>query len=360
MRAGFQSLARKMKKHIIDRGGNRVLTLYSVDTKSYQEFDGLPPVSSTDAHMRWHPLRQEWIGHASARQGRTFLPNQADCPLCVMSNNEQPTDIPVDDYEVAIFTNRFSALSPYASAPPSLEIDTRAGIGRCDVISYSADHDANLASLSIERISLLIQAIGDQVSENYTQEDIVWSLPFENRGREIGVTLDHPHGQIYSLSVLPNAIKIQADAMAKSNPLSGLYNTISEELVLDKVETAISFVPRWARYPFETWVMPKRSVDGPQDLRADEISDLAQMIKAAAMRLDKIYDAPMPYTLAWQVAPKGYEGKFHFHLCFQPLKRGRNKQKFLASVEQISGFFLVDLPPERAAAMLRGEEAGDE
>lgn len=349
-----------MKKYEIDRGGDRLLTLYSEAPKNYTSFDGLPPVSSTDAHMRWHPLRREWIGHASARQGRTFLPNQAECPLCVMSDNDSPSDIPVDDYEVAIFTNRFSALSLGATTPPQLEIDTRAGIGCCDVISYSADHDASLATLSVARIALLIRAIGDRITSLYRHEDIIWSLPFENRGREIGVTLDHPHGQIYSLSVLPNAMKTQADAMAEDAPLTGLHETIDEALVLDRAKTAFSYVPRWARYPFETWVMPNRAIDGPHQLSDEEVSDLAQMIKAAAMRLDAVYDAPMPYTLAWQVAPKGYEGRFHFHLSFQPLKRARHKQKYLASVEQISGLFLVDLPPERAASILRGEEAGDE
>ena len=349
-----------MNKYCIDRGGDRVLTLYSHAPKTYQEFNGLPPVSSSDAHMRWHPLRREWIGHASARQGRTFLPNQAECPLCVMTSDDNPSDIPVDDYEIAIFTNRFSALSLGADLPPEMEIDTKAGIGCCDVISYSADHDATLATLSLERIALLIRAVGDRITSLYQHDDIIWTLPFENRGREIGVTLDHPHGQIYSLSVLPNAMKTQADAMAEDSPLTGLSETIDPALCLDRADSAISYVPRWARYPFETWVMPNRTMDGPQDLTDEEVMDLARMIKAAAMRLDGVYDAPMPYTLAWQVAPKGYEGRFHFHLTFQPLKRGRHKQKYLASVEQISGLFLVDLPPERAAAILRGEEAGDE
>ena len=349
-----------MEKYCIDRGGNRQLTLYSQTPKTYREFDGLPPVSSSDAHMRWHPLRCEWIGHASARQGRTFLPNQADCPLCPMHSNDSPSDIPVDDYEIAIFTNRFSALSLDASMPPDLEIDTKTGRGTCDVISYSADHEASLASLSLDRIALLIRAIGDRTSTLYAHDDIIWSLPFENRGREIGVTLDHPHGQIYSLSVLPNAIKTQADAMAKTKPLEGLHKTLDPALCLDRAASALAYVPRWARYPFETWVMPNRAVDGPNDLNDEEIHDLAAMIKSAASALDRVYDAPMPYTLAWQIAPKGYEGAFHFHLTFQPLKRARHKQKYLASVEQITGLFLVDLPPERAAAILRGEEAGDE
>ena len=198
----------------LDRGGGRMLHLYSHKEKTYHQFDGLPPVSSSDAHMRWHPLRREWIGHAAGRQGRTFLPNAADCPLCVMTHPDKPSDIPVDDYEVAIFTNRFSALSEQAGPPPELEVATQAGIGICEVVSYSADHGASLSTIGAERISLLLAAIGDRITDIYRHPDIQMVLPFENRGREIGVTLDHPHGQIYALSHLPDVTRIQAEAIA--------------------------------------------------------------------------------------------------------------------------------------------------
>lgn len=348
-----------MERVIIDRGGDRVLYLYSQAPMSYQHFDGLPPVQSDDAHMRWHPVRREWVGYAAARQGRTHLPNQSECPLCPMTSNDMPSDIPVDDYEVAIFTNRFSAFSLHAQNTIIDGMDTIAGIGLCEVISYSADHHASLSNIGVERIALLIRAIGDRIDELYSHDDIVWSLPFENRGREIGVTLDHPHGQIYSLSILPEPMKRQADAMAEDKPLSGLAEKLDKTLILDEAQNALSYVPPWARYPFESWVMPKRAVDGPHQLDDDEIIDLAKMIDSTAKMLDAANDGPMPYTLAWQIAPKGYERQFHFHLTFQPLKRSKSKQKYLASVEQISSLFLVDLPPERAAKILRGEENAD-
>ncbi|MGC6537649.1 MAG: galactose-1-phosphate uridylyltransferase [Candidatus Puniceispirillaceae bacterium] len=344
----------------IDRGGGRELLLYSEEPKTYHCFDGLPPVASGDAHLRWHPLRRQWVGHASARQGRTFLPNAADCPLCAMESNERPSDIPVDDYEIAIFTNRFSALSLDAGLPPELDVATISGKGACDVVSYSADHNASLASIGDKRIALLIRAVGDKIKRLYEHDDIIWALPFENRGREIGVTLDHPHGQIYSLSILPEPVKTQADAMAEDAPLSDLADKIDNALILEQSEHSLSYCPPWARYPFESWVMPHRAVDGPQDLTDAEIADLAQMTDRTAKRLDTAIDGTMPYTLAWQVAPKGYEGRFHFYLAFQPLKRAKTKQKYLASVEQITGLFLVDLSPERAARILRGEEPADD
>lgn len=343
----------------VDRGGGRSLYLYSTAARSYRHFTGLPPVDSSDAHMRYHPLRREWIGHAAGRQGRTFLPNASECPLCVMTSDDQPSDIPVDDYEVAIFTNRFSALSPQAGLPPELEVETRAGVGICEVVSYSADHNGSLATIGAERIALLLAAVGDRLQHIYQHPDILWALPFENRGREIGVTLDHPHGQIYALSHLPSQIKVQVEAMAADRPLADLAATIPAGLVIAQNEHGIAYCPRWARYPFELWVMPHRQMDGPQDLTDAEREALAGLLAAAAQRLDAVFDAPMPYTLAWNVAPKGYEGRYHFHMSFQPLMRGRGKQKYLASVEQITGFFLVDLPPEKAAQILRGEASVD-
>ena len=277
-----------------------------------------------------------------------------------MHSPDMPSDIPVDDYEVAIFTNRFSAFSLNAQNTILDGIETCAGIGQCEVISYSADHKASLSTIGIERIALLIRAIGDRIQDLYNHDDIIWALPFENRGREIGVTLDHPHGQIYSLSILPEPMKRQADAMAEDQPLADLADRLAAALLLDKADSAIAYVPPWARYPFESWVMPKRQIDGPHQLSDDEVMGLAKMIDSTAKKLDGANEGPMPYTLAWQIAPKGYEGQFHFHLTFQPLKRSKSKQKYLASVEQVTSLFLVDLPPERAARILRGEEHADE
>lgn len=349
-----------MQKTKIDRGGGRILNLYSRSARQYQTYDGLPPVDSSSAHLRWHPLRQEWIGLSSARQGRTFLPNAAECPLCPMTDHGPLTDIPVDDYDIAIFSNRFSALSPNPQTPPSLGIPTREGKGYCDVISYSADHHASLSSIGLDRIDLLIQAIGDHCHALYQDPDIAWALPFENRGREIGVTLDHPHGQIYALSHLPETVKTQADAFAQDNPLDALHSRISKNLVIAENETGFAFCPEWARYPFEIWIAPHRRIASPDGFSDQDRIGYADLIHQTATKLDAVFEAPMPYVMSWQIAPKGYENSHHFHNVFQPLKRSRNKQKYLASVEQFTGFFLVDLPPERAADILNGKTPADD
>ena len=339
----------------LDRGEGRSLALFSRAARDYRLFDGLPSVPPAGAHLRQHPLTGEWISYSGVRQGRTFLPNASECPLCPMASPDVLTDVPVDDYEVAIFTNRFAALTPDPGTPPDMDLPTRAGIGVCEVISYSAAHEASLSTIGAARIELLIDALAVRLAELMAQPDICWVLPFENRGREIGVTLDHPHGQLYALSHLPAKVAQTADGFADGDPLAGLADSIPDRLKLAENEAGLAFVPPWAKYPFETWVVPHRRVPDLASLDASTRAGMAALIEIAAGRLDAVFDAPMPYTFGWQVAPRGYEDSFHMHCIFQPMKRAPDKMKYLASVEQFTGFYLVDLPPEDAADMLNGK-----
>ena len=343
----------------IDRGDGKELILYSQKAYNYNVFEGLPPVSGNQTHLRLHPTRFEWVGYSTIRQNRTFLPDALDCPLCPMTNNRELSDIPVDHYEVAIFTNRFSSFQLSETQIPSLEIETKQAIGTCDVISYSANHKDVFSKLSLKRIQLIIQVLSCRTNELYNNSKIEYILPFENKGKEIGVTLDHPHGQIYSFGHVPEIIKKQAIAQ-QSNPLKKYLLDMPKDLILQKNYSAISFVPRWARYPFEIWVVPFRRASNIFELSNNERHDLAELMLEASKKLDRIFDTSMPYTLAWNLSPKGYEDSHHFHVCFQPIRRSKTKLKYLAGVEQITGFFLVDLPPERSARILRGEELPDE
>ena len=143
-----------------------------------------------------------------------------------MSDNKEPSDIPVDQYEVAIFTNRFSSFQLSENKAPSLEIETNQATGTCDVISYSANHNDEFSKLSIERVELIIQALSNRTRELYGNSKIEYILPFENKGKEIGVTLDHPHGQIYSFGHIPEIIKKQA-IVQQSNPLKKYLGNLS-------------------------------------------------------------------------------------------------------------------------------------
>ena len=344
---------------VIDRGGGRTMRLFSRAASEYRCFDGLPSVEGASAHLRRHPLTGEWIAYSAARQGRTMLPDAHDCPLCPMRDASRVTDVPLEDYELAIFSNRFAALLPDPGVAPDLALPTRSGTGVCEVISYSADHNASLASIGTDRIALLVDALAERVPQIMANPDIACVLPFENRGREIGVTLDHPHGQIYGLPHLPERVRQTADGFRNGDPLADLSAAIPNNLKLAENDTGIAFVPPWARYPFETWVVPHRRVPDMSYLDSAARIDFAKLVDVAAQRLDAVFDLPMPYTFGWQVAPRGYEDSFHFHCVFQPLRRGRAKLKYLASVEQFAGFFLVDLPPEKAADILNGRATAD-
>ena len=343
----------------LNPGQGKELILYSKKDYDYKVFEGLPSVSGNQTHLRFHPTRFEWVGYSTTRQNRTFLPDAHDCPLCPMSDNKEPSDIPVDQYEVAIFTNRFSSFQLSENKAPSLEIETNQASGTCDVISYSANHHDEFSKLSTERVELIIQALSNRTRDLYGNSKIEYILPFENKGKEIGVTLDHPHGQIYSFGHIPEIIKKQA-IVQQSNPLKKYLGNIPKELILKKNSSAISFVPRWARYPFEIWVVPLRRASNVFELSDTEQHDLAELMLEASKKLDRVFNSSMPYTLAWQLSPKGFEDSHHFHVCFQPIRRSKTKLKYLAGVEQITGFFLVDLPPERSARILRGQEKPDE
>ena len=342
----------------IDRGDGKKLYLYSQNNIKYKTFSGLSPVEGNQTHLRFHPTRSEWVAYSTSRQNRTFLPNALECPLCPMHTEEKASDIPVDQYEVAIFTNRFSSLRLEDTQVPELEIPTQSATGTCDVISYSSNHKEQFSELSQQRIELILKAVAHRSEELLKKSNIEYVLPFENKGKEIGVTLEHPHGQIYSFGHIPETIKRQSENQIQ-NPLLETIAQIPKELILYENTSGICFVPRWARYPFEIWVVPYRRVSQVYDLNDDEIKNLSNLLLESSKMLDKVFDEPMPYTLAWQLAPKSYQDSYHLHWCFQPIKRSKTKLKYLAGVEQITGFYLVDLPPERSAKILRGEEDAD-
>ena len=142
----------------IDRGNGKKLYLYSQNKANYKTFSGLPPVEGNQTHLRFHPTRSEWVAYSTSRQNRTFLPNAMDCPLCPMVSEEKASDIPIDQYEVAIFTNRFSSLRMEETHVPELEIPTQSATGACDVISYSPNHKDQFSELSQDRIELILKA----------------------------------------------------------------------------------------------------------------------------------------------------------------------------------------------------------
>ncbi len=308
--------------------------------------------TGASSHMRWHPLRQEWVVYAAARQSRTFLPKAQDCPLCPM-RDEASGEVPFTAFEIAVFENKFPALAEtVVDLPQSPGFEATTAQGRCEVIVYSADHHASLATLPVERLALLIEVWGARVRA-MRERGYLCILPFENRGEEIGVTLHHPHGQLYAFPFVPAQLLRTAEAQANGPVMVSLIEAMDPALILYDESEAISFVPPFAMFPYEIWLTPRRRVPSPEFLSDEECNAMARGLSDAMSRLDGLFSKPIPYILTVQTAPSGFEETFHMAIEIRPFRRDEGKLKYLAGVEQGAGVFLVDVLPEEAAERLR-------
>ncbi len=343
----------------IQKNDGRALHLFSRKPKSYEVTEELEPVDNqNNPFMCWHPLRSEWVIYATARQNRTLNPPKEYCPLCAVKKGAFPGEVAVEDFEVAIFDNRFSSLQLTADFAPELGLETAAAVGKCEVIVYSSAHEGNLGQMGDSRRELLIQAWCHRYNELRAYEDIQFIFPFENRGAEVGVTLPHPHGQLYAFNHLPPNVEKMKQAFAKNvNVMQNLYETTKGQNTIWEDERFVAFIPPVARYPFETWIMPKKPLAGPWQFDDEDYGSLAYGLGVVQRKLDGLFGKPMPYLMGLYAAPKGLEDIWHFHIQFLPFLRDENKYKYLAGIEQHLGSFLVDVSPSDMAEKLREVKA---
>ncbi len=324
----------------------------------YGDFSGTPEWPLTEdvaeksySHRRWHSVRREWVVYSAHRQTRTYKPATDACPLCP----ETPDgEIPVRDFSIAVFDNRFPSFQKDCPKPPpiaGLDLPVDSAAGTCEVIVYSAAHKASMATLSQDRRELLVKVWGDRVRTLMQIPAVQVVMPFENRGEEAGVTLHHPHGQIYAFSYLPPIIETMARTFREGYDLTKLTSSAAHEIAQTKNMTAL--VPPFARFPYEVWLIPKIFRASPADLTADEVGDCAQLLALVAKKYDTFFNHACPYMMIVYVAPRGMEDYFPFHIQFYPLLRTPHKLKFLAGCELGAGSFLVDILPENAAQALR-------
>ncbi|WP_328538311.1 galactose-1-phosphate uridylyltransferase [Streptomyces sp. NBC_00344] len=316
----------------------------------------LDPVA-TASEVRRDPLLGDAVAIASHRQGRTYHPPADECPLCP-SREGRLSEIPESDYDVAVFENRF----------PSLAGDS----GRCEVVCFTSDHDASFADLTEEQAGLVLEAWTDRTAEMAELPQIRQVFCFENRGAEIGVTLGHPHGQIYGYPfVTPRTALMlrSAEHFKESSGGRNLFDdVIASELadgsrvVLDG-EHWVAFVPYAAHWPYEVHLYPKKRVPDLRFLDDEACTEFPQMYLELLRRFDRIFgegEPPTPYIAAWHQAPFGEleghhidRGEFALHLELFTIRRTSGKLKFLAGSESGMNVFVNDVPPETAAERLR-------
>ena len=346
----------------------RRLTLYSrrpIDPGLQAPSPFAEPLKAA-AHLRWHPLRGEWVTYAAYRQDRTFLPPPQYNPLAVTTDPAHPTEVPAGAWDVAVFDNRFPSLATAPAGtplPPQLIVATEPAAGHCEVVVFTQDPQSSLGVLPLDHIELLLQVWGDRTQRLGARDDIQYVLPFENRGAEVGVTLHHPHGQIYAYPVVPPVpARMQQVAVEHMQARGrGVLEVLIEGerragiRMLYEGPHAVAFVPVCARYPYETWVATIEPVESFAQLTGVQRADLARALKTVLLKYDGLWQRSLPYLMAWYQAPT--DGRphpeSHLHAQLYPPYRSRDRLKYLAGTEIGAGFFAMDALPEDKARELQ-------
>jgi UDPglucose--hexose-1-phosphate uridylyltransferase len=315
------------------------------------------------AHLRWHPVRGEWVAYASHRQNRTFLPPPEYNPLAPTTDPRHPTEVPAGRWDVAVFENMFPALTANPGDPPDAIVPTRPATGSCEVVVFTQDPSATLGSLPLAHIALLFEVWADRYRELGARDDVQYVFPFENRGVEVGVTLHHPHGQIYAYPFVPPIAARELQQQREYLEAHGrglLEDHLSAEVadgrrLLYVSDVAVAVLPVCARYSYEVWVAPRRAVQSVADLSTDERLQLARALKTVLMKFDTLWTRPFPYIMVFHQAPTDGTAhpEAHLHIELYPAYRMEGRLKYLAGSEVGAGVFTADTLPEEKARELQ-------
>jgi UDPglucose--hexose-1-phosphate uridylyltransferase len=307
---------------------------------------------------RWNPTLGEWVSTASHRQGRPQMPKDW-CPFCPGSGR-----VP-DEYDVLIYPNDFAAFS-IPPPEPTIKSDgiyrVRPSHGKCDVVLYHPNHQTSLAQLPIDHIAKVVRLWRKRFLELKATPGIGYVQIFENKGEVIGVTMPHPHGQIYAFPFIPPRIEKElSSARAHQRRYRRcLYCDILKKerrarlRIVAENQAFTAFIPFYARWPFEVHIFARRHWGGLEAIRPSEEHALAEILKWVTLKYDNLYQMSFPYMMLLHQAPtRGQFPYFHFHIEFYPPHRSKYKIKYLASIETGAGTFLNDSLAEEKAAELR-------
>ena len=355
---------------------------YLSDAKTRDVVDERPlggdrPTAGT---MRLDSLTGDWVSIADHRQNRTFQPPTDECPLCPSGGGTMPSEIPAHEYDVVVFENRFPS---FASAPMATATATGSSAagpsgnpllassparGRCEVVCFTSDHDARFSSLSLTRARTVVDVWADRTRELSAMDAVEHVFPFENCGEEIGVTLHHPHGQIYAYPFVPartaSMLRQAAEHHQRTGRLLGA-DLLAAELdagsrVVIRGTAWTAYVPFAARWPVEVHLVPNRDVPDLVALDSDERDELAEVYLDLLRRLDRYYERPdgspitLPYIAGWHQAPvRQGRDVSRLHLQVMSVLRAPGRLKYLAGSESGVGAWINDVSPEAVAARLR-------
>ncbi|QCB52077.1 galactose-1-phosphate uridylyltransferase [Rhodococcus sp. PAMC28707] len=321
--------------------------------------------ATTASEVRLDRQTGDWVTVAALRQDRTYKPPADQCPLCPSPRGDS-SEVPAADYDVVVFENRFPSLSHAGDGAEVLVPGSvvSPGVGRCEVICFSSDHTTSFAELSHQHARLVVDVWRRRTEALFDLDGIEQVFCFENRGEEIGVTLSHPHGQIYGYPYLtPRSTSMlrQAELFAEANSDANLFaDILARELddgarVIVETEHFTAFVPFAARWPVEVHIFPNRHVHNLTELSGDELEDLTAVYLDVLGRFDRMYRTPLPYISALhQFRSDRGQQRGYFHIELMSVRRAANKLKFLAGSESAMDAFITDVTPEQMADRLKG------
>ena len=310
------------------------------------------------AELRWNPLLEEWVAIAAHRQERPQMP-KGWCPFCPGSGK-----VP-EHYDVHIYHNDFPTFAldvsnPTTSASTLYPVAKAQGV--CDVVLYHPDHNTSLPQLPHQHLVKLVRLWQQRFIELKQNATIKYIFIFENKGEVIGVTMPHPHGQIYAFPYIPPKIVVELNASRKYylKHQQCLYCVILQQELAEKTRIVtenfsfLAFVPFFARWPYEVHIYAKRHCQTIDELQEREVSDLAQILKTVTQAYDQLFGFSFPYMMVMHQAPVDLAyPDYHFHIEFYPPHRSKTKLKYLAGCESGAGTFINDTIPEEKAAELR-------
>lgn len=320
------------------------------------------------SELRWHPLVGQWVITATERQERTFLPPKDYCPLCPTRPGAFPTEIPEETYDIVTFENKFPSLRP---APPAPAIEgsdfepVRPAGGVCEVVCYTPNHESTLAQQPVRRIEHLIQVWTDRYEVLGARPEVKYVFAFENKGKEIGVTMFHPHGQIYAYPFIPPIIEKELEqtrAHAQKTGRNLLLDIAASEVadgrrIIVQNDSFAAYIPFFARYPYEVHITATRpGVTSFSEFTPADRNRLALILKQILSAYDKLWDFSLPYILAIHQRPtdgEDYSNIYQFHIEFYPPYRTKDKLKYLAGSEAGAGAYINDTLAEEKAVELR-------
>ncbi|MFI8084302.1 galactose-1-phosphate uridylyltransferase [Kitasatospora sp. NPDC086009] len=352
----------------------RELIYFDSDVPAHRGTADLRPLEApaNRSEIRRDAVTGAWVTVAAHRQARTYQPPADECPLCP-SRDGRFSEIPDADYQVAVFENRFPSLAADSPAPEGVAGDplrtALAGTGRCEVVCFTSDHQSSFAALDEAHARLVLDAWTDRTAELSALPGVEQVYCFENRGAEIGVTLAHPHGQIYAFPFATPRTARMVEQAAKHRATTGrnLFEDLLDAERGDPRRTVLTgrhwtaFVPFAARWPYEVHLYPNCRVGDLTQLTEAERAEFPGVYLELLRRFDRLFTAPgadgpaapTPYISAWHQAPATNGAELALHLELFTIRRTADKLKYLAGVESGMDAFVNDVSPETAAERLR-------